>query len=201
MKRSTGRVPMAQPPGSDTRASPMRASSGPITQKLARMLRDELVGRDGVDDLAGATARASRRSCRSGRRACPAPCSRRRDCRGCASACATSARRGTLSRVSVSSVSRLAIISGSAAFLAPEIGDGAVEPLAADDADAVHAVAPAITPGGPYVPPVAAVYMRIGAAARKAGGGIRACGGTVVPDGRRGQNRHRRGRKPWPSDA
>ena len=37
MKRSTGRVPMAQPPGSDTRASPMRASSGPITQKLARM--------------------------------------------------------------------------------------------------------------------------------------------------------------------
>src|SRR5665213_4109035 len=35
---------------------------------------------------------------------------------------ATSARRGTLSRVSVSSVSRLAIISGRAAFLAPEIG-------------------------------------------------------------------------------
>ncbi len=37
MKKSTGRVPMAQPPGSDTRASPMRASSGPMTQKLARM--------------------------------------------------------------------------------------------------------------------------------------------------------------------
>src|SRR5262245_42739318 len=36
--------------------------------------------------------------------------------------CATSARRGTLSRISVSSVSRLAIISGNAAFLAPEIG-------------------------------------------------------------------------------
>jgi hypothetical protein len=29
---------MAQPPGSDTRASPMRASKGPITQKLARIL-------------------------------------------------------------------------------------------------------------------------------------------------------------------
>ena len=28
---------MAQPPGMDTRASPQRASSGPSTQKLARM--------------------------------------------------------------------------------------------------------------------------------------------------------------------
>ena len=37
MKRSTGRVPMAQPPGSDTRASPIRARSGPMTQKLARI--------------------------------------------------------------------------------------------------------------------------------------------------------------------
>src|SRR3954469_9160693 len=34
----------------------------------------------------------------------------------------TSARRGTLSRTSVSSVRRLAIINGSVAFLAPEIG-------------------------------------------------------------------------------
>src|SRR5664279_4134165 len=37
IRRSTGRVPMAQPPGSDTLASCMRASSGAITQKLARM--------------------------------------------------------------------------------------------------------------------------------------------------------------------
>ena len=37
-------------------------------------------------------------------------------------AVATSASRGTLSSVSVSSVSRLAIISGKVAFLAPEIG-------------------------------------------------------------------------------
>ena len=36
-RRSTGRVPMAQPPGSETRASPMRASSGATTQKLARI--------------------------------------------------------------------------------------------------------------------------------------------------------------------
>ena len=35
---STGLVPMAQPPGSETLASPQRASSGPSTQKLARIL-------------------------------------------------------------------------------------------------------------------------------------------------------------------
>jgi len=29
---------MAQPPGSETLASPIRASSGPTTQKLARIL-------------------------------------------------------------------------------------------------------------------------------------------------------------------
>ncbi len=54
---------------------------------------------------------------------------------------ATSARRGTFSRVSVSSVSRLAIISGRAAFLAPEIGNGAVQPRAADDTNPVHEIA------------------------------------------------------------
>ena len=37
ISRSTGRVPMAQPPGIETRASPMRATSGAITQKLARI--------------------------------------------------------------------------------------------------------------------------------------------------------------------
>ena len=35
---STGRAPMAQPPGSDTRASPQRASSGPSTSIEARMV-------------------------------------------------------------------------------------------------------------------------------------------------------------------
>ena len=37
--RSTGRAPIAQPPGSDTRAEPKRASSGPSTRMLARMRR------------------------------------------------------------------------------------------------------------------------------------------------------------------
>jgi hypothetical protein len=34
---SIGRVPMAHPPGMETRAWPQRATSGPRTQKLARM--------------------------------------------------------------------------------------------------------------------------------------------------------------------
>ena len=39
MCRSTGRAPIAQPPGSDTRASPSRATSGPSTSTEARILR------------------------------------------------------------------------------------------------------------------------------------------------------------------
>ncbi len=39
MCRSIGRVPMAQPPGSDTRARPQRANSGPSTKTDARILR------------------------------------------------------------------------------------------------------------------------------------------------------------------
>ena len=35
---STGRAPMAQPPGSDTSASPKRATSGPSTRIAARMV-------------------------------------------------------------------------------------------------------------------------------------------------------------------
>ena len=35
---STGREPMAQPPGSDTRVAPKRASSGPSTMMVARMV-------------------------------------------------------------------------------------------------------------------------------------------------------------------
>ena len=35
---STGREPMAQPPGSDTVASPKRASSGPSASTEARMV-------------------------------------------------------------------------------------------------------------------------------------------------------------------
>ena len=37
ISKSTGRVPIAQPPGNETLASCIRAKSGAITQKLARM--------------------------------------------------------------------------------------------------------------------------------------------------------------------
>ena len=58
----------------------------------------------------------------------------------------TSASRGTFSRISVSSVSRLAIISGSVAFLAPEIGMRAVQPLSADNPNSIHVALPAAIP-------------------------------------------------------
>ena len=39
-----GRAPMAQPPGSDTRAWRARATSGPRTRTAARMVLTSLVG-------------------------------------------------------------------------------------------------------------------------------------------------------------
>ena len=39
MCRSTGRAPMAQPPGSDTRAARSRVSRAPSTSTEARILR------------------------------------------------------------------------------------------------------------------------------------------------------------------
>ena len=42
--RSTGRSPITQPPGSDTIASPVRPSSGPITQIDARIRRTRSYG-------------------------------------------------------------------------------------------------------------------------------------------------------------
>ena len=54
---------------------------------------------------------------------------------------------GNVLSVSRSAVSRLAIINGSAAFLAPEMGIVPVKPLSADDPDAIHvAVAPLARP-------------------------------------------------------
>ena len=76
------------------------------------------------------------------RRACRRANNRRRDCRECATSWLTSARRGRFSSVSVWSVSRQAIISGSAAFLAPEIGIVAVELGAAANLNAIHSPDP-----------------------------------------------------------
>ena len=50
---STGRVPMAQPPGSDTLASPQRAEQRPQHPEAGAHLGDEFIGRGGVDDGLG----------------------------------------------------------------------------------------------------------------------------------------------------
>src|SRR3954467_1847943 len=42
-----GRAPMAHPPGSDTRARPMRATSGPSTRTDARIVRTRSYGASG----------------------------------------------------------------------------------------------------------------------------------------------------------
>ena len=58
INRSTGRVPMAQPPGIDTFASPMRATSSATNDPEARAhARDQFVGRGGVDDVGSGRCR------------------------------------------------------------------------------------------------------------------------------------------------
>ena len=52
MNRSTGRVPIAQPPGSETVATPMRAKQRPNDPEARPHLGDELIGRGRIDDIA-----------------------------------------------------------------------------------------------------------------------------------------------------
>ena len=59
---STGREPMAQPPGSDTRARPVRASNGPSTRIDARMVLTISYGASALSS----TAALSRTSVDSG---------------------------------------------------------------------------------------------------------------------------------------
>ena len=122
--RSTGRVPMAQPPGSDTCASPLARQQRPQHQHRGAHLAHEVVGRGGsrrssahASVVPRRAGRAARRRARSRRRAAPAarPWS------------AMSARRGTLSSVERLVGQQAAAISGSAAFLAPETGICALE--------------------------------------------------------------------------
>ncbi len=90
-----------------------------------------MIGARGEADRLPGLGRLARAACRRSR-------GRRRNCSGSADSEEMSASRGTLTSSSVSSVSRLAIIRGRAAFLAPEIG---IEPLRGApprDANAVH---------------------------------------------------------------
>ncbi len=103
---------MAQPPGSDTRASRQRASSGPSTRTEARILRTMSYGAS--VEVIGPPSDSARPSLPTGSTAMPCCASRLR-------MVSMSARRGTLVSTSRSSVSSPAAISGRAAFLAPPI--------------------------------------------------------------------------------
>ncbi len=107
---STGRAPMAQPPGSDTRAVPKRATSGPSTRIDARMVFTMSYGAS-----VRVTASAFRRTVAPSRSAATPIW------RSSFSVVTTSCSCGTLSTMNSSGVSRLAARIGSAAFFAPEI--------------------------------------------------------------------------------
>ena len=89
---STGRAPIAQPPGSETRASPKRASSGPSTRIEARIVLTSSYGASVVRQPASAS-----QSHRLARRARPPRPSGAAAC----SMVATSCRCGTLSSAPV----------------------------------------------------------------------------------------------------
>src|SRR5450432_3100403 len=110
---STGRVPMAQPPGSETRASPKRASSGPSTRIDARIVFTRSYGASRlVTRLASsATVASASTDCSA---ATPIV-------RSSLSMVVTSCRRGTFESSTGSAVRSAAQSSGRAAFLAPEM--------------------------------------------------------------------------------
>src|SRR5690606_29663062 len=108
---STGRCPIAQPPGRLTRASPKRATSGPRTRMEARMVLTRSYGasRQVISDASSSTWSLSPL-----RYFTPSLSKRR-------SVVPISRRRGTFSNVNFSAVSRLAHKMGRAAFLAPDM--------------------------------------------------------------------------------
>ncbi|MNY04170.1 hypothetical protein D3C86_1368290 [compost metagenome] len=106
---STGRAPMPQPPGRETRASPKRATSGPSTRIDARMVFTSSYGASGALMSAAASVAVA-----------PSMSARVPIWRSSLSIVRVSCRFGTLSMVMASAVSRLAHRIGSAAFLAPE---------------------------------------------------------------------------------
>src|SRR5712691_3558239 len=107
---STGRRPIAQPPGSDTLARPQRASSGPSTSTEARMVFTSSY------DAVGSLILAARSiNWPSAGRWTSTPIWRRS-----LPIVETSTRLGTLVRATRWSVSSAAHMIGSAAFFAPE---------------------------------------------------------------------------------
>src|SRR6185437_12754354 len=108
---STGREPIAQPPGSDTSAWPKRATSGPSTRIEARMVRTRSYGAMQVLVVRGSTCIFMRSSSTSCTPIWPSSSMK----------VVTSCRCGTLPMLTGSSASRQAARIGSTAFLAPEM--------------------------------------------------------------------------------
>ena len=108
---STGREPMAQPPGRLTSAAPKRASVGPSTKMEARMVFTNSYGAQVLFTVPPLILNSLTPSLST---SAPMPCR---------SLCVvfTSASIGTLVRCRMSSVKSPAHISGRAAFFAPEI--------------------------------------------------------------------------------
>ena len=108
---STGREPIAQPPGKDTLARPKRASNGPSANTEARMVLTNSYGASGFVKVP-----AFKTTLPSSWRSAVTPILRMS-----LSMVATSCKCGTLASVTGWSVNKAAHSSGKAAFLAPEI--------------------------------------------------------------------------------
>src|SRR5438034_3476780 len=106
---STGRSPIAQPPGSETFARPQRARSGPRTRTDARIVFTRSYAAVGFDKFFESRIRPF------AERSTSTPI-----CAMSFAMVAMSIRRGMLLRVSGLAVSSAAHMIGSAAFLAPE---------------------------------------------------------------------------------
>ena len=108
---STGRTPIAHPPGSDTRPHPNRATNGPNTMKDARIFRTKSYGASGVATVSEEmrTARSS-----SGSQSARAP-----KARSISSILSTSRTRGTLRKTDSPRASNADVINASVAFFDP----------------------------------------------------------------------------------
>ncbi len=113
---STGREPIAQPPGSETSAAPWRASSGPSTRIEARMVLTSSYGATCWSTVRGSTTRLLPRESVPWSNSTPAPSSP-----SSLIVVTTSCRCGTLRISTGASASRVAHRTGSTAFLAPEM--------------------------------------------------------------------------------
>ena len=113
---STGREPIAQPPGSDTTAAPWRATSGPNTRIEARIVLTSSYGATKRLTVVGSTVMPRPFASVPSSMVMPAPSSP-----SSFTVVTTSCRCGTLVISTGASASRVAHRMGNTAFLAPEM--------------------------------------------------------------------------------